>query len=165
MKTHSRAAVVLLGAVALAVTGCGPSEKPAAAPSSTATTTAPKPTPLGAVQVGDCVLNADLGAGKLYGVSTLTVVDCDTPDSAPVVVAGPFKSNIRRGDGATDADIPYMGFPSMYFVAVDECTKLQGIANPQKTLNHAFPDEATWEAGDHVIVCVDPDRATGTYMW
>lgn len=163
MKTLATAVVV--GALTFAVVGCGTADEAAAPSSSTSTTAAPQPTPLGQVRVGDCVLNTELAAGSMQGVSTLTVVDCDTPDSAPVLAAGPFRTEIRRGGGATTPGIPYPAFPNMYFIAVDECSRLQGVTNPQKTLNFAYPNTATWEAGDHVVVCVDANRATGTFQW
>lgn len=157
---------VLIAAVVL--TACSsPNDDPAAGTStaSPTTTAAPTPTPLGEVKVGDCVLNSELAQGGMSGVSTLTVVDCGTPDSAPVVVAGPFQTSFSRGDGRTDLPIPYSDRMSMLFIAIDECSRLQGIENPEKKLNYAFPDRETWEAGDQVIVCVDPDHTTATYMW
>lgn len=146
------------------VTGCGASTEPetGALPSGSASTTAATVTPLGQVRVGDCVSNADLTAGKTSGVATLTVVDCTTSGSAPVLVAEPFTTSFSGPDPAAPA---YPGFPSMSFIAVDECDRHKGVDNPDKTMNHAFPDKATWESGDRVIVCVDPDRAEGTYQW
>ena len=156
------ALLLIAVALPLLISGCSTGEDTTSesAPSSTTTTTtaAPQPRPLSAVKVGECVSDQEVGAGLINGLKQITVLDCSAPGAVPAVAAGPFKTEFRTQPGASSYQSGMM-----MFIASDECRLHYGVANPGRKLIYAYPDKATWDAGDHTILCTDPRKASKSF--